>query len=54
VIEKRPRGWYVVLKQHGKPPVTLGGPYSKETAKAKEDGLIKSYQKGEGSDARGL
>jgi len=42
--EKRSNGWYVLFKPLDKPPVMLGGPYSKETAILKEEQLIKDYQ----------
>ena len=44
MIERRRHGYYVVLNPPGKPPVTLGGPFTKEAATRKEDRLIKEYQ----------
>jgi hypothetical protein len=44
MILQRPSGYYVVLKQFRGPPIYLGGPYTKEAAKRKEDRLIKEYQ----------
>lgn len=43
MIIERPRGFYVVIKPPGKPPVVLGGPYAREDAKLKDKRLVEEY-----------